>query len=884
MAPVGSFPSDYPLAGAGRSGKGLPSVALLPADLPKASRPDRSAAGTARAPPPRVQEEAALSETPRYICIHCHFYQPPRENPWLDVIEVQDSAAPFHDWNGRINAECYATNRQARILNPAGEIRRLHNNYEHVSFNFGATLLSWLEQADPETYMAILRADRVSAERRGGHGNAVAQPYNHMIMPLASERDRMTQLVWGMEDFRSRFRRDPEGMWLSETAVDTATLADMAALGLKYTILAPQQARRFREAGGKWQDVSSGSIDPSRPYRIDLPGGRSMALFFYDGPISHAIAFGGILNNGEFFLGRIREAFNANRSWPQLVHIANDGESFGHHHRHGEMALAYALEKIQERQVAELTNYGAYLELHPPEAEAEIHESSSWSCVHGVERWRADCGCNTGGALSWNQRWRGPLREALDGLKERADRLFEDEAGRWFSDPWQTRNRYIHRLLGDDPDQGRSFVLEQARSDNLGAEEVSRCLRLLEMQRHAMLMFTSCGWFFDELSGIETVQNLSYASRVLQLAEELEQDWEEEFLDRLSRAPSNVPLFGNGRGVYDQLVRPAVVTFERVAAHFAIIHAMNGNGEDLSVPAAFEITPQDLSRFNDGSNTLLVGKATITSQATGDARNAVFAVLFFGGRDVRCGVSFNWSSHQYGRLRTDLVRAFEDQSLGDVIEVMTRSLPGETHGLPSLFLDARRDTLNGLINESVGEMGAVLRRIYDQNRPVMMLLNRAETPLPPAYKALAQVVLEGAVLEALEGFIGNGDEAPLHRLLDEAKRWHIHVDTSPLVARLEDHLKAEFETIAAEPSPEKILAFADGLKKIDQMGLEYPRWAIQNRFYARLKEVAELSTAAVVAPGSGKKRESERLRDAWRMLGKLLGFDAELLRRMLGPF
>jgi alpha-amylase/alpha-mannosidase (GH57 family) len=496
----------------------------------------------------------------RYICIHGHFYQPPRENPWLEAIEVQDSAYPFHDWNERINAECYAPNTASRIV-AEDRIIDIVNNYSKISFNFGPTLLSWMEGRDTETYQAILDADRKSRDKFSGHGSALAQAYNHMIMPLANDRDKYTQVVWGIRDFRYRFGREPEGMWLPETAVDLETLDIMADQGIKFTILAPRQAKRIRPIsdGQAWESVEGGKIDPTRPYVCLLPSGRHIALFFYDGPISQGIAFENILISGETFANRLIGAFNGSRTWPQLVNVATDGETYGHHHRFGDMALAHCVHHIESNDLAKITNYSEYLEKNPPDQVVEIFENSSWSCIHGVERWKENCGCNSGMHGSWHQAWRAPLREALDWLRNLCIPLFENEGGRLLKDPWAARNDYIDVILDRSLDNVNGFLQKHASKD-LSPEEKVRALLLLSMQRCSMLMYTSCGWFFDEISGIETVQVLDYASRMIQLAQDIQQDLsiEAQFIERLARAPSNV--LENGAKVYEMYVdRKSVV-------------------------------------------------------------------------------------------------------------------------------------------------------------------------------------------------------------------------------------------------------------------------------------------------------------------------------------
>ena len=434
----------------------------------------------------------------RFICIHAHFYQPPRENPWLEAVERQDSAYPYHDWDERITAECYAPNAASRILDNKSLISEIVNNYSRISFNFGPTLLSWLEHNEPETYCSIIDSDRESQKRFSGHGSAIAQGYNHAILPLANSRDKHTQILWGIRDFQRRFGRHPEGLWLPETAVDLETLDMLAELGIKFTILAPRQAGKARKLGGRaWKDVSGGRIDPTRAYLQKLPSGRKINLFFYDGPISQAVAFEKLLNSGEQFATRLQSGFSDARQWPQLMHIATDGETYGHHHRYGDMAMDYSLNHIQSQANVRLSNYGEFLEKFPPTHEVQIIENTAWSCSHGIERWRSDCGCNSGRA-GWDQKWRGPLRTALDYLRDRAADLFEHYGSELLNDPWKARNDYIDVILDRSPESLWIFF-EKYSKLQLKTDETVTALKLLELQRHAMLMYTSCGWFFDEL-------------------------------------------------------------------------------------------------------------------------------------------------------------------------------------------------------------------------------------------------------------------------------------------------------------------------------------------------------------------------------------------------
>src|SRR5947208_6775025 len=406
---------------------------------------------------------------------------------------------------------------------------------------FGPTLLSWMEHNEPETYQCILDSDNQSQKRFSGHGSAIAQAYNHMILPLANSRDKYTQLLWGIRDFERRFGRYPEGVWLPETAVDLETLDMLAELRIKFTVLAPRQAGRTRKLGGRaWKDVSGGRIDPTRAYLQKLPSGRKINLFFYDGPISQAVAFEKLLNSGEQFATRLQSGFSDARQWPQLMHIATDGETYGHHHRYGDMALAYALHSIQSQAHVRLTNYGEFLEKFPPTHEVQIIENTAWSCSHGIERWRSDCGCNSGRA-GWDQKWSGPLSTALDYLRDWADDLFERYGSELLNEPWSARNDYIDVILDRSPESLWIFF-EKYSKLQLKTDETVTALKLLELQRHAMLMYTSCGWFFDELSGIESMQVIQYAGRVIQLVQEVTgEDLEPEFLKLMAEAKSNIP-------------------------------------------------------------------------------------------------------------------------------------------------------------------------------------------------------------------------------------------------------------------------------------------------------------------------------------------------------
>ena len=501
-----------------------------------------------------------------YLTLHGHFYQPPRENPWTDEIEIQPDAKPFHDWNERILHECYLPNTAVRVPGSSGKGVETVNNFELLSFNVGPTLLRWLERKHPEVYQKILEADRKSLQKRSCHGNAIAHIYNHMILPLASERDQRTQIRWGIFDFKKRFGRDPEGMWFPETAASERTLEILMEEGIRFTVLAPEQAEKIRPLppaeNSDWQEVSGGSIDPSRPYRFFHSGGdpaRSLDLFFFDGPISRDVSFGDLLSDGEKFLKRILDARHPERSHPELIHAACDGETFGHHKKSGERTVASLLIRLAREAGFRVTDYGEYLEKFPPQFEVKIKpgEGTSWSCPHGVGRWKENCGCHTGGGAGWNQKWRRPLRRAVRFLGEKTALLYEEEGRNFFKDPWAARDDSIQLILEDSLASQKEFFEKHAPKP-LSKEEKIKALKLLEMERFALLAETSCGWFFNDLSGIETVQILRYACRSLELAvEQGAGRLETEFVRLLSHAKSNRPEFGDGQKIWEKLVKPA---------------------------------------------------------------------------------------------------------------------------------------------------------------------------------------------------------------------------------------------------------------------------------------------------------------------------------------
>jgi alpha-amylase/alpha-mannosidase (GH57 family) len=778
------------------------------------------------------KSDEAMNSTNKFICIHGHFYQPPRENAWLEVVESEDSAAPFANWNERITYECYAPNTAARILDHHNRITNIVNNYARISFNMGPTLLSWLERTNPVTYREILRADRISRVRFGGHGSALAQVYNHLIMPLANRRDKETQIIWGIRDFEHRFQRPPEGMWLAETAVDTETLELLAEHGIRFTILAPRQAKAFRKRGSeRWSPTDNGSIDPRRPYRCDLPSGQSINLFFYDGGIAQSVAFEGLLNNGEAFANRILGSFSDDNE-PELAHIATDGESYGHHHHYGEMALAACLKHIDESGQATLVNYGEYLEHFPPKYEVQIHEDSSWSCVHGVERWRADCGCNSGGHPGWNQKWRAPLRDTLDWLRDTLAPLFERETGLWLSDPWATRNRYIQLILDRDPDEVEGFLLEET-GQIPGQREKTKLLRLLEMQRHCMLMYTSCGWFFDEVSGIETNQILQYAHRAIAYAAQVSDlQLHQAFEERLEQIPSNV--FHHAAASYRRFVLPKSVDLERVGMHYAVSSLFEKYPEELAFFNYLART-ESFERFKAGNHRLAYGRTRVRSIITHSEKHFSFAVLYLGQQNMLGCISTNMAEAPFSAMVAALTRAFHQNDLGEVISLMQHHFQKPSFSIKHLFQDEKRKILHAIAEKSLSRAELAFREIYNDTYQLMLGMKQNQIPIPDVYLSAVGHVINQELVNALHHSPPSNDN--LQQLAEEKKRWGVRFqDEATLQLLAGETVFKDLQNLSGQTPVEDIHQLVQRIHIIEAMGLAPNYWKAQNHYLFLFKQ------------------------------------------------
>lgn len=767
------------------------------------------------------------SSPKRCICVHGHFYQPPRENPWLEAIEIQDAASPYHDWNERVNAECYAPNSRSRILGSEDQIINVVNNYEFISCDFGPTLLSWMSEYAPEILGWIVEGDRLSSARHNGHGNALAQVYNHVIMPLASERDKQTQVKWGIADFKYRFGRPPEGMWLAETAVDTATLEVLAAEDIRFTILAPRQAKQCRPLNLKTWIPLDGNVDVKIPYLCRLPSGREIAIFFYHAAVAHAVAFEGLLMSGDHFYHRFLSAFDWDQDSAQLVHIATDGESYGHHHRFGDMALAYALQQMDKDPRVEIVNYARFLEEYPPQREVTINEGSSWSCVHGIERWRSDCGCYARHP-EWQQKWKAPLRQALNRLKEKLDRLFESKGREYFQDPWAARNDYINVILDRCRESVTRFLDKQGKGP-LNKESLVKALKLLEMQRHALLMFTSCGWFFDEIGGLEGTQILRYACRALQLARSFGEDFEDQFVNDLEKVPSNLEEYGNGRGVWQKAVIPDMVDLERVLAHYAIGSIYRESVVQDKV-YCFDITCHDVQVDSRDSSDLALGRLSASCRLTQEEKNMTYAVLHFGGLDFQCVLRTSRPPQEYEQLKRRLFENFKNGSLGDVYAIMLREFPQKAYRLSDIFVEERRRLIEIALKPRLEDYNEAFERLARQDENTISTLASLSYPIPRPMLVAISNGLDQQLVRTIQALPAPGAFAEISSLWKNGQDWNYQPPRERLIPILTLKLEEILGKLREPIDPIPVLTSAGEVLDVARMyNIAISLWQSQNR-------------------------------------------------------
>lgn len=803
----------------------------------------------------------------RYVCIHGHFYQPPRENAWLEEIEIQESAQPFHDWNERVNYECYEPNTTSRILGEKGKITKIVNNYSRISFNFGPTLLHWMDKHAPEVYQSILAADRESAERYDGHGNALAQVYNHIIMPLANRHDKETQIIWGIEDFESRFGRYPEGMWLAETAVDTETLELLARHDVRFTILAPRQAAAVRPIdGNEWINVTTETLDTTQLYLCQLPSGRTITLFFYHGDLAREVAFNGLLKDGKVFANRILESFTGQQEG-KLIHIATDGESYGHHHRQGDMALAYCIDYLESNNLATITNYGQYLDQVAPEMEVRIVEHSSWSCAHGVERWRSNCGCNTGTHPGWQQEWRKPLRESLDWLRDQLVGVFERTMAEYCSDPWKVRNEYYHVIRDRSTANINAFLDEHIIGQKLNKRTKSRILRLLEMQRNAMLMYTSCGWFFDEISGIETTQIMQYANRAIQLAEqEGDIHLEEEFKKRLELAPSNVASLSDGRNIYEQLVEPRRLTLSKVGMHYAVVSLFSNEPEKQDI-LNYRAKSQFFDRMEAGMLRMAIGRTQVRSRITLSQKRYSFAAIYLGQHYIIGTVADAMTEQTFHEMYDRLKDTFINDSLANCIGVMEQYFGNRRFSLRSLFKDEQHKVLKQLLEQDLELASDSYKKIYNRNYNLLTVLHKEGIALPMLLRENLQVVINNDLMRYFSE--NQRSVLRLQTMVRDTQKWDITMDDEGLGFAASNHVLYWMQQIESDPTDlEQMQVLIKKLKLISSLGLKMDLYKTQNVYYTLSKNFIQQ-----VIGQTGEPESEEKLVATFTELGERINVD-----------
>jgi alpha-amylase/alpha-mannosidase (GH57 family) len=833
-----------------------------------------------------------------FIAIHGHFYQPARENPWLEIIETEESAHPFHDWNERIALECYRPNAHARILDGKGKILEILNNYSSISFNFGPTLLPWLENHFPLVYQKILEADRESL-RRFGHGNAIAQVYNHIIMPLAIDRDKETEILWGIADFEKRFHRKPEALWLPETAVNYATLRVLVKYGMRYLLLSPFQASRARPFGGKkWADVSQGRIDTTQPYRCfirDASGkkllDRFIDIFFYNGIISKEVAFGDLLKDGNTFCNRFVQFYQESKERPQLIHVATDGETYGHHMKFGEMALAYALDKGFPARGFELINYGSFLKRFPPVHEVEIDEGpkgegTSWSCSHGVGRWKEDCGCSTGGKPGWNQKWRKPLLEALDLLRDELSQVFEREGEKIFQDVWEARDGYIGVILDRSP-KGITNFFDQYGAKSLDEKGRLKGLKLLEMQRHTLQMYTSCGWFFNDLAGIETIIVLQHAARAIQWGEELiGQGMEEKFLQRLTEAKSNLPEMGKGDQVYQRFVKPKWVTPEKVVNHFAIASLFDGGDGEKKI-FSYRVEKIHYEKLGKEGDFLVLGQVRVTSDIIPEPKGFLFGLIPSGKAVFRV-----WVSEVRDSISFDLLMEKGLGVLGRGEEAMaqflTSSLGNRFLTVQDTFKEERQAIFQKIIQKEFDEHCQIYADLFDRTKQAVEALSGEGLEIPYEIRVAAEVTLSNRLFQEIKelnrDFKGTIERRKIGEMVEEAKEhgYHLRREKSLLALNeiLMERMKALQKTNRSDLSrqaelAEEALTLLDLAKRWD---LEISLEEAQNLMSQILEECVGDLEKCWWENGTPKPFSPNLI-----TLAEKMGFNVERFSKITGP-
>ena len=806
----------------------------------------------------------------KFICIHGHFYQPPRENPWIEDVEVEDSAYPYHDWNARVTAECYAPNAASRILDGNRKIIDIVNNYKTISFNFGPTLLTWLERNNPQVYSALLDADKESLRRFSGHGSAIAQGYNHIIMPLANQRDKRTQIIWGIQDFVHRFGRFPEGMWLPETAVDLETLEMLADQGILFTILSPAQVSRVKKISEtRWTEAGRETLDCSMPYTCRLPNKKSISLFILDEGIGQELAFGHLLENGDRFANRMVQSFSRYPAGSGITCVVSDGETFGHHHRFADMALAYALYLIDETKPAAITIFGEYLASHPPTHEIEIKENTSWSCPHGIERWRDDCGCSTAGTTirdtdshpidptrphgraaehgsfpsGWKQAWRRPLRKAMDWLRDELVPMYENRMSRFVSDPWNARDDYIRVILDRAPEIREQFFVRHAIR-TLAEEEKCEILKLLEMQRHAMLMYTSCGWFFDDISGIESIQVLQYACRAMQLAREVTGiDHEPVFISYLLEAQSNIPEHGDGAAIYRNYVLRSMIDLNRIVFNYALSLLITDK-PDTPFIRYYKKLAESSKETAWGVRRMVTGTLALRSEITGEEKILEYAVIHLGTYEFMGGIRGFYDEASFEHMQDYLATALRQPDIKTLVNSLESEFGTSTYSLWHLFKDGQRKTLFRLLESTLEDLESSFRQIYQQQIQLIHAMREMQIPVPKVFEDPVWYILNEDLNNALSD--EETDLRKIQHLINEMIHGQFSPDRSTLNFTASNRITILTKKFASESDDISAMQeIIDLFKSLAPLSLDYDLWECQNAyFYCGKKQKAFMQRRA----------------------------------------
>ncbi len=785
-----------------------------------------------------------------FVVMHGHFYQPPRENPWIEEIELEESAYPFPNWNARITRECYTPNTCARIRDDQLRLLDIVNNFRYINFNIGPTLLSWLAANAPVTYQRLLTADRES-QARLGFGNAIAQAYNHVILPLANARDRETEILWGLRDFAVRFQRRADAMWLPETAVNLEVLRDLAEHGMRYVILSPWQARRIRPLkGGAWQDVSSGNIDTTQPYRCYVEAGkgatarRFIDIFFYNGQTAAELSFGDLLHDSSRLLDHLGAALSPDRSRPQLLNVATDGETFGHHKHFGEMGLAYALSQLCPERDWRVTNFRAYLEVQQPVQEVEISlgpqgEGTAWSCAHGVGRWKRDCGCNTGGEAGWNQKWRAPLRQAFDFLNEKLALIFTQEGSRYLANPWAARNDYIEVIL-DRSEESREAFFSKHGAPGLSDVDRVQALKLLEMQRHVLLMYTSCGWFFADLAGLETLQVMKYAARALQIGQQFSsEDLEAPFLSILGEAKSNRKEMGCGRDLYLNKIRPSVITFPKLVNHFSISLLSNRQRQCDYYIYHYRSELLDYEEKSQGGLDLALGRVKLTSGITLNNQTLGYATLFLGSYLYRTQVKEWQTEFDFDDMVTVLFKALEEAP-EDIANALAAYFGPRYYSVRDMFKREKRDILQTSLQKVQDESELELLHGFTEAQPLLFTMAEEGFVIPPVFRLAATTALSRRITQILYAWAAGDEEHQPKRdladIISIAKKLTIHLKDDPAGRLVANILEQRLVGLAQDFS----LPRATGIDNLLSLGAQLPVdvdfMEAQNLFFHLMEE------------------------------------------------